>query len=142
MPATWTVTQKTSEAFVTARVVGTPSPASRPRVTRFGAYYTKPYAEWMAACQKQLAEQIDGRGLLALADGIWCAVEIICRKPPTGKLKIPRGDVDNYVKGVLDGGTKAGVWGDDVAIEFLLVTKRYAKPGEDPGAIINAGVLS
>lgn len=133
-----TVAKATSE-FVTTRVVGTPSPASRPRVTRFGTYYTKPYAEWMAACQKQMAEQITSAKLKA---GIWCAVEIICTKPKTGKLMLPRGDIDNYVKGVLDGGTKAGVWGDDAQIEFLLATKRYAKPGEDPGAIINAGVLN
>jgi len=44
-------------------------------VTRFGTYYTKPYAEWMAACQKQLAEQITSE---ALKNGIWCAVEIVC----------------------------------------------------------------
>jgi Holliday junction resolvase RusA-like endonuclease len=108
-------------------------------VTRFGTYYSKPYAEWMAACQKQIAEQIPHGAPLKAT--IWCAVEIICAKPRTGKLLLPRGDIDNYVKGVLDGGTKAGVWGDDAQIEFLLATKRYSKPGEEAGAIINAGVL-
>jgi Holliday junction resolvase RusA-like endonuclease len=129
-----------TETHVTARVVGTPSPACRPRVTRFGTYYAKAYETWMADCQKQMAVQIDP-AVLALQDGIWCAVEIIVTKPRTGKLMLPRGDIDNYVKGVLDGGTKAGIWGDDVAVEFLLATKRYARPGEEPGAIINAGVL-
>jgi len=131
------MTSRTSETWVTARVVGTPSPACRPRVTRFGTYYAKAYETWMADCQRQLAAQVT----TPLTGNLWCAVEIICTKPRTGKLELPRGDVDNYGKGVLDGGTKAGVWGDDGQIEFFLITKRYGRPGEEPGAIINAGVL-
>lgn len=107
-------------------------------MTRFGTHYTKPYETWMADCQKQMAAQIT----VPLQGNLWCAVEIICAKPRTGKLELPRGDVDNYLKGVLDGATKAGVWGDDGQVEFLLTTKRYARPGEDPGAIVNCGVLA
>lgn len=123
---------------VTARVISEPSPACRPRVTRWGTYYTKPYETWMADCQKQLAAQVSE----PLKGALWCAVEIICTKPRTGKLMLPRGDVDNYVKGVLDGGTKARVWGDDGQIEFLLATKRYVRQGEEPGAVVNCGVLT
>lgn len=125
---------------MTARVVGIPSPASRPRVTRFGTYYTKPYVTWMADCQRQMVDQINA-SVLAGHGHIWCAVEVIVAKPKTTKLSLPRGDVDNYVKGVLDAGTKAGIWGDDVAIELLLARKRFTVPGEEPGAIITAGVL-
>lgn len=107
-------------------------------MTRFGTYYTKPYETWMADCQKQMAAQIT----VPLKGNLWCAVEILCAKPKTGKLELPRGDLDNFVKGVLDGGTKAGVWGDDGQIEFLLTTKRYTRLGEEPGAIVNAGVLA
>jgi Holliday junction resolvase RusA-like endonuclease len=117
------------------RVLGTPSPASRPRVSRFGTYYVKPYQVWMASCQQQMAEQAKS----IPAGNLVCAVEVLVEKPKTSKLTIPRGDVDNLAKGLLDGATKAGVWGDDGQITTLIVRKRFTLPGEAPGAIIHVG---
>jgi Holliday junction resolvase RusA-like endonuclease len=77
-----------------------------------------------------------------LSGALWCAVEVVVQRPKTTKLSMPRGDVDNLVKAVLDGGTKAGVWGDDGQIELLLARKRWTEPGEEPGAIINCGELA
>lgn len=120
------------------RVEGVPSPASRPRVTQYGTFYTKPYQEWLAACQQQIAKARSA----TLAGLLWCAVEIIVPRPKTTKLHTPRGDADNYVKGVLDGGTKAGAWGDDSQIVLLVSLKRFSDPGEAPGAIIRVGELN
>jgi Holliday junction resolvase RusA-like endonuclease len=123
--------------FQTLRVEGSPSPACRPRVSKWGTYYAKPYAEWLATCQRQMATQA-----AKLSGALWCAVEVVVQRPKTTKLEMPRGDVDNLVKAVLDGGTKAGVWGDDGQIELLLARKRWTEPGEEPGAIINCGELA
>lgn len=127
----------TSE-HVTLRVEGVPSPASRPRVTRWGAYYTPAYEAWKSACQTQVAEQLAGS---SRAGALWCAVTVIVAKPRTSKLTRPVGDADNYVKPVLDGMTKAGAWRDDSDVELLVACKRFARPGEEPGAEVHFGVI-
>jgi Holliday junction resolvase RusA-like endonuclease len=106
-------------------------PASRPRVTKWGGvYYGKPYATFLADAQKQLAAMRDQRSDLPVV----MVMEVICAKPPTGKLELPKGDVDNYAKGPLDAATKAAtLWKDDAQVAALFVAKRYAEPGEEPG---------
>jgi len=107
-----------------------PVPASRPRVTRWGTHYSKTYEGFRRAAAKQL-EKADG----APTDApLLVLVECVVEKPRTGKLSAPRGDVDNYAKGPLDALTKAEkFWKDDDQIQMLVVAKRYAKPGEQPG---------
>jgi Holliday junction resolvase RusA-like endonuclease len=106
-----------------------PVPASRPRVTRWGVYYTATYTTWRKAALP-LAEKYIGpkhEGPLAVF------VENIVEKPKTSKLSFPKGDVDNYAKGPLDiiNDTERA-WVDDKQIVFLAVTKRFAEPGEQP----------
>lgn len=106
-----------------------PVPASRPRVTRWGAYYAPTYKKWRAEALP-LAEKYDGpkhEGPLAVF------VENIVARPKTSKLTHPRGDVDNYAKGPLDTLNDTNrAWVDDNQIVFLAVTKRFAQPGEQP----------
>lgn len=107
-----------------------PVPASRPRVGRFGAYYGKNYEQF-----RKQAQPIANRADFAPTDRpLTVHVECIALKPKTGKLRFPRGDVDNYVKGPLDVMTKSGnFWIDDDQVVELTVTKRYCHDGEDPG---------
>jgi len=121
-----------------ARVTAEPSPASRPRVGKFGTYYVKAYSVWKATCQQHLAVAVKE----PLQGSVVAHVEIICKRPKTTKLGAPKGDVDNYVKGVLDGATQAGVWADDSQVEVLIATKRWTEPGEDPGAVVHIGALN
>jgi Holliday junction resolvase RusA-like endonuclease len=121
-----------------AAVRATPSPASRPRVGKFGTYYEKAYSAWKSECQRQLAVA----STKSFSGPVAAHVEIICQRPKTTKLSAPKGDVDNYVKGVLDGATQAGVWTDDSQVEVLIATKRWAEPGEDPGAVVHIGALT
>lgn len=125
-------------SLLSLRIAATPSAASRPRVARYGVYYEKSYAAWMGEVQRQVAEQLVGRE--PLQGPLLCHVETLVARPKTTKLSTPRGDVDNYCKGALDGLTKAGVWGDDGQVTTLISSKRFAAPGESPGAIIHIGV--
>ena len=44
----------------------------------------------------------------------------------TNKYPVPKGDVDNMAKGILDAANKMLLFEDDVLVEELVVTKRYA----------------
>lgn len=107
-----------------------PVPASRPRVTRWGTYHTKPYKSWLDQAAKTLAAC---SAVESLADAsLLVFVESVCTKARTSKLTRPKGDVDNYAKGPLDAITKAARhWHDDVQVTALVSTKRFADPGED-----------
>ena len=129
-----------AQGLVKLRVEADPSPASRPRVSKWGTYYAKSYQQWVKAVQETAAGSV-----LALAEPfegpLLVLVDILVAKPRTSKLTRPRGDVDNYVKGVLDGLTKAMFWRDDSDIEVLITSKRWTRPGEQPGAVIHIGAI-
>lgn len=114
-------------------ISGPPVPASRPRVTRWGTYYSKTYTKWMKAA---VAEVVVASA--ALTGALSVTVYAICERARTSKLQFPKGDCDNYAKGPLDVLTKKQYWGDDKQITHLVVRKRFAADGEDPCFIIVA----
>jgi Holliday junction resolvase RusA-like endonuclease len=98
-----------------------PVPASRPRVPRFGKpYYVGRYAEFI----KQAGSAIPAADKCHEGN---LRVTIICviTKPKTTKRSNPRGDVDNYAKGILDAMTKKGYWNDDDQIVSLEIVKKF-----------------
>lgn len=111
-----------------------PKPASRPRVSKYGTFYGKPYTQFRQKAQPYA----DAYDLYPPIYGpVHVLVECVCTKPKTGRLQFPRGDVDNYVKGVLDVMTKSGnFWNDDAQVVSLQVVKRYTdtKTGEQAAA--------
>jgi Holliday junction resolvase RusA-like endonuclease len=114
-----------------------PVPASRPRVTRWGTYYTKTYAAWRSVIYPLVPASENG----PLDGNLDVIVEFIVLKPKTTKRTNPRGDADNYAKGMLDAvtGHKSalkGHWHDDDQITRLLSIKRFAAPDEACGCII------
>ena len=104
-----------------------PVPASRPRVTKWGTYYAKTYKNWM----KEAHDLIPQAG--APWDGhLSVMILFVVKKPKTTKRTNPRGDIDNYLKGILDAMTKRGYWHDDDQITTINANKRFANEGEEP----------
>ena len=122
------MTIKISSLFIPVN----PVPASRPRVTRWGTYFTKNYEDFRNASFlfldriKKKFPQTDSQYKVE--------IEFICRRPKNPANVYPRGDTDNYLKGPLDSFTKVGMfWHDDVQVIHLTGSKRYALPNEDFG---------
>jgi Holliday junction resolvase RusA-like endonuclease len=119
-----------------------PVPASRPRVTRWGTYHTKPYKNWLDQASKHLTEGFYQNQYVG-EQSLLVHVETIVTKARTSKLTRPKGDVDNYAKGPLDAITKAGRhWYDDVQVEVLVSSKRFAAPGEQARTEVHIYTLS
>lgn len=59
-------------------------------------------------------------------------VEFVCPRPKTTSRSNPRGDIDNYLKAILDVLTKKGYWHDDDQIVRCLASKRFAEGLEEP----------
>lgn len=106
-----------------------PVPASRPKVSKFGTYYTATYANWRKAAAKFVRDHVN---VVPEVAPLVVLVENIVPKPRTSKLKHPNGDVDNYAKAALDILNEAA-WVDDKQIISLTSTKRFAGPAEIAG---------
>jgi Holliday junction resolvase RusA-like endonuclease len=108
-----------------------PTPASRPRVSKWGTYYGKNYEKFRRDVREVLA---DAGSNTKISGPIYAVLEFVVTPPKTTKRDFPRGDVDNFAKGPLDSLTSNGnFWDDDDQIIGLAVTKRFALPDETPG---------
>jgi Holliday junction resolvase RusA-like endonuclease len=110
-----------------------PTPASRPRVTKWGAYYGKTYKAYRELADKAIPVSRQP----VLTGTLRATVEFVCYKPKTTKRSCPLGDIDNHVKAVLDAitGKKPNFkmyWVDDDQITELTALKRWPHPGEEP----------
>lgn len=107
----------------------TPRPQARAFVPRPGcrpivSVYSPPkYKEW----QKEAAEALRAvHPPVRFESPVLIEVTCFVRRPKTSKLLIPKPDVDNYAKGVLDAITKDGrFWSDDTEVSDLISRKRW-----------------
>lgn len=118
----------------TLKIPIAPTPASRPRVGKWGSYYSGPYAEWRKEAEEWMREKFGDRvAQKAFPDKEPVSVSLLffAEKPRTSRLTFPRGDVDNYAKGVLDILTKfAPLWKDDDQVVELQVVKMFSCDSE------------
>ena len=128
---------KTSSILVNVK----PVPAARPRVTRWGTYFPKTYTDFRNECYHsllKLSKQYPANDSAYIVD-----VEFICKRPKNPSNAYPVGDVDNYLKGILDALVHCKLFfNDDIQIIKLTGTKRYQKSKEEFGMRISISELS
>lgn len=119
-----------------------PMPTPRPRARVISGagrkplavfYSPKEYQDWQKAAAAALksvsAEYTDG----PVSVSVLCVAE----RPKTTKLSMPKPDVDNYGKGVLDAITKDGrFWADDTQVSDLTITKRWSAADRPVGITV------
>ena len=104
-----------------------PMPCPRPRIALRGrfptAYYPKKYQEWKDEAVK-LLKIIRGN---AQPYTLPLTVDVVffCNRPRTTKRLTPKGDIDNYVKSLLDALTQAGWWVDDSLVYHIDAEKCF-----------------
>lgn len=117
----------TRSSKVEVKVDLAPVPASRPRVSNWGTYYTGPYKRWRADADATIPEAAS-----PMQGNLQVTLDLVAVKPKTTKRDNPRGDIDNYIKAVLDALTKKGYWNDDDQIIHIYAHKRWPTPTEAP----------
>jgi Holliday junction resolvase RusA-like endonuclease len=105
-----------------------PVAASRPRLSRHGAYLTGPYKQFRKD-MVDLAEEVlgDWEPMLGL---LHVDIELYIKQPKKTKLDVPRADVDNFIKAVLDS-LNGYLWEDDRQIKSVYAIKQWAGKDED-----------
>tara|TARA_B100001094_G_C17871789_1_gene642475 strand:+ start:359 stop:736 length:378 start_codon:yes stop_codon:yes gene_type:complete len=106
-----------------------PVAASRPRVSRHGAYFTGPYKKFRQE-MTDLVPLILGQSFIPLEGPLQVDVEFFIKRPQRTKLHAPKADIDNYVKSVLDCMNKK-LWVDDTQIIKLYAIKQWARKQQE-----------
>lgn len=125
-------------------VPGKPIPKARPRVTKAGQTYTpkrcRQYEERVAkvAAHSYDGEPIDGACVLTMTAVMPRPQRLMAKRYSRGRIYHPkRPDLDNLLKSVMDGLSKAGIWVDDARVTRTKASKFYAGIGETPGVYIS-----
>jgi Holliday junction resolvase RusA-like endonuclease len=114
-----------------------PVPASRPKVARFGTYYSKRHQQYVKDFATCLVHYPPVWDYLPKEERLIVGLEFVCARPKKVVLAAPRYDIDNLSKLPLDCMTSADIfWYDDSQIELLIAHKRYAKKNEEPHTLV------
>jgi Holliday junction resolvase RusA-like endonuclease len=106
-----------------------PVAASRPRISRRGAYFAGPYKKWRQE-MVDLVPMLLGDSFVPLTGSIEVDLELYVTHPKKTKLKAPRADIDNYIKAVFDS-FNGWLWEDDTQIIKVYATKQWTNPKHD-----------
>lgn len=112
-----------------------PVAASRPRVGKFGAYFTGPYKKFRQEAAV-IINRVLGRNFTPLSEKLAVDIRCFVTRPKTTKLEYPKADVDNYSKAILDS-LNGKLWVDDSQIWALFIQKEWAEPGEEGYFIVS-----
>lgn len=134
----------------TIRLPITPVPASRPRVGKWGTYYSGKYKDFMDEAERIVASVLSGIEPAPAGQALEVWVVVALPRPRTNDDKYPirrtSGDIDNHAKSVLDAfnpdegarakrkagrgwDLSAGLWADDCIIQTLHISKIWAPEG-------------
>ena len=106
-----------------------PVAASRPRVSRHGAYFAGPYKRFRED-MIDLVPTVIGDSFVPYSEPLRVDVEFYVTRPKKTKLDAPRADIDNFLKAVLDA-LNTWVWEDDTQIIEIYASKQWTSPGEE-----------
>lgn len=113
-------------------VPGVPVVKARPRLGRRGKVYTPKHTlDYQHTVAWRTAAAMKAQGVKQFAGPVSVTVDLSFGPCKTAGA-IPKGDIDNYVKGVLDGLNNVA-FADDKQVVELIATKRY---GDDASASI------
>jgi Holliday junction resolvase RusA-like endonuclease len=101
-----------------------PVAASRPRVSKWGTYFTGTYKQFRADAKPVVLNAIGG--WKPTDKQLKVILELYPTRPKTSKLKYPRPDIDNYIKSIFDL-CNGIIWNDDVQIIEVKATKQWAR---------------
>lgn len=117
-----------------------PVAAPRPRIRVHNgvgfAYYTGKYKKFLTEAPKAIPESplFFEKGTPLHVD-----VRLMCPSPKKPANPYPVGDIDNYLKSILDAITKNGTyWHDDAQIESITAKKEYTQTEPRHEVIITA----
>ncbi len=116
----------------TWRIPVCPVPASRARISRWGAYYGKRYSNFRQQMDDTLPLVVGSRWR-PVTGPIWVDVCFYCTRPAKPTKPFPIGDIDNYEKALYDS-CNGIVWEDDTQIVWTEAKKCYA-PAKETGFI-------
>ena len=113
-----------------------PVPGSPVRVGKWGSYHLKRYAGWITRADDVLGTLTPP--VLPTSDPVFCGVYTVAKRTSAGEQKpLPRGDVDNFAKAVLDAITRSDlIWEDDHQVQACVTGKRFAEIGEEPHTFV------
>ena len=119
--------------MISFTVPGPPRGKGRPRFARVGKF-TRTYTDEKTASYENLVALYAvaaRRGKPPIEGPVELAVIFMLPRPKSKKRASPhvKPDIDNLVKGVLDGCNQAGVWADDAQVVDLRASKEYGEPG-------------
>jgi len=104
-----------------------PVAASRPRVSRWGAFYVGAYKNFREIAAEKVWNTLDP-SFTPLTSVLAVSIELFVKQPTKTEKLYPRPDIDNFAKAILD--TMNGkIWVDDSQIISLYVTKQWAEKG-------------
>lgn len=120
------------------KVDGIPVAQARPRVTKWGTYdppKSKQYKQLIVACVNEQLPTLKLEKPLKIGIKVYRPIQkSISKKEHTlraNNIHLPavKPDLDNYIKGILDGLSMANIWTDDNLVCEISAIKRY---GEHP----------
>jgi Holliday junction resolvase RusA-like endonuclease len=98
-------------------------------VSKYGTYYPKTYATF----RKEFGRMVEAAGLPTPGVApVNVYLEFVRSKPTKPANSFPMGDIDNYIKSVLDSIQGHGIFEDDKFVQVVTASKRYVAKGEKP----------
>jgi Holliday junction resolvase RusA-like endonuclease len=105
-----------------------PLPCPRPRIALRGrfpvAYYPAAYTKWKERAEPLLREQL--RAVPKFTTPVLLVTHFYVKRPKTSKLFVPKPDIDNYQKSIMDALTQSEAWTDDSLVADAIQRKRWA----------------